>query len=254
MTTQKTGLYPTGRPQDGAAIVAAADTVDLTAVRKRFDTFAQMQQVYTGAHGTVQAVVTELREGEPVLTQLDLALNEGLEELACRLALDGQPRANPFAAYGMDTPYTLMQLNYGEKAKAIHMLTGMVQADTTLSAPTHHVAQAAEDTARQMETELIPFEKLQTSLRTARAARDEAAKQWDNALKALKLDAQAADIEGAPGLEKALLGHLKRSKRRQTTDNGQQTTDNTQQTTDNKQPATDTAATPVSAPPALPSA
>jgi hypothetical protein len=240
MKTLKTGLYPAGRLHCGSAILAAAKTVDVIHVQKRFDAFASAHQQYTGTHGTVAATETEMRERHIVLTQRDRAQDEAIEAVACRLALDGQPRSNPFAAYGLDSPFTLTQLKFGEKAKAIHTLVGLLRADTTLSAPTQHAAQRAEEAARQMEIELVPFETLQTSLRTARAARTAAATQWDKALTALKLDARAADIEGAPGLEAALLGHLNRSKK--------PAPEATQPATTDTQPTTDRAATPTVAP------
>ena len=58
-----------------------------------------------------------------------------------------------------------------------------------------------------MERELVPMDKLQARLHTARAARELAAQKWDTTLAALKLDARAAASDGAPGLYRALFGN-----------------------------------------------
>jgi len=222
MKELRTGLYPGGRLKNGAAILAAGETVDVTLVQKRLDEFTREHMAYTGAHGEVQAALTLLRERQPALEQRNRELNDLVDELAKRVALDGHTRTNPFAAYGAATPSAIMALRYGEKAQAIHQLVGMLQADPTLSAATQRTGKAAEDAARQMEAELIPVTKLQTRLRIARAARAAAGKRWDNALNALKIAARAAAADGAPGLYEALFGHLAHPKKKKAKEAQQQ--------------------------------
>jgi hypothetical protein len=212
MKTIRTGVYPAGRLKRGAAIVAAAEGVDVTVVQKRLDAFASAHLAYTAAHGTVEAAEAVLREKQLVLDRCNRDQDEVLEEVARWLATDGYSRTQPFAALGVDSPSLLKQLNFGEKAKAIHALVSVLHADTTLSAATRRVIEAAEAAARRMEAELVPFDKLQTNLRTARAVREAAGRKWDSALIALKHDARAAAAEGAPDLYAALIGRPSRAK------------------------------------------
>jgi hypothetical protein len=46
MKTQRTGLYPTGRLETGATILAASEVVDVTAVVQRLNTFAAAHRAY----------------------------------------------------------------------------------------------------------------------------------------------------------------------------------------------------------------
>ena len=135
-----------------------------------------------------------------------------MEELARALVADGQPRTNPFAAFDAAAPSIIRQMNFGEEAKAIHALTAVVQGNQAVSKATRRAAQAAEEAANTMEAELVPMDKLQASLRTAREARETAGKTWDTALAALKRGARAAADDGAPGLYTALFGRPSRSK------------------------------------------
>jgi len=257
MGTLRTGLYAAGRVRYGAAILAAGESVDVTPVRTRYDAFAAEHYAYLGTHGTVQAARATLRQRRAVVEQLDLKQDEAVERVAQRLVADGHTRANPFAAYGLDAPSALMALNFGDKAAALHTLAGVVETDPTLAQPTRRALDAAEAAARAMETELIPFETQQTTLRTARAAREVAGQQWDKALKALKHDVRAADTERGLGLEAALLEPPKRSKKtvkavtagkQPPTADKQQTPGDEPKTAGDKQETTDNTATPAAAP------
>jgi len=216
MKALRTGLYPAGRLQNGAKILAAGQTVDVSVVQKRFDIFATAQMSYTGEHGTVQAAEGLLHDRQTILDQQNLKQDEAVERVAKRLVADGHPRVNPFAAYGVEAPSTMVKLSYGDKAKASHRLVGRMQADSTLSQATHRAMQAGEAAARQMEVDLMPFDKLQAGVRTAREAREAAGTVWDNALRALKRAVRAAADEGAPGLYSALFGYPVPSRKKKT--------------------------------------
>jgi DNA-binding NtrC family response regulator len=161
-------------------------------VKARLDAFANAHCTYTAAQRAVETAEAQLRAAQGKATQRDAEQDEAVEELARALVADGQPRKNPFAAFGVAAPSTVKQLTFAEEAKAIHKLAAAVQADPAVSKATRRVAQAAEETARTMETELVPMDKLQASLRTAREVREATGKTWDTALAALKRGARAA--------------------------------------------------------------
>ena len=210
MKTLRTGLYPAGRLHNGAAILSAAQRVDVTLVQKRRDAFAKAHHAYAEAHAAVEAAEAQVRGWHPLLAQRDAEQDAAVETLARALVNEGQPRTNPFEAFGVPAPSAVKKLNFGEKAKAIHTLASTVQADPTVSDTTKRAAQAADEAARHMEAELVPFDQLQSSLLTARDTREAAGKAWDNALNVLKRGARAADDDGAPGLYAALFGRLQR--------------------------------------------
>ena len=163
MKTARTGLYPTGRLETGAAILAAAEVVDVTLVKARLDAFAGAHHTYTEAQSAVEAAETQLRAEQAKLIERDAEQDEAVEELARALVADGQPRSNPFAAFGAAAPSIVRQMNFGDEAKAIHTLTTAVQGNPAVSKATRRAAQAAEEAANTMEAELVPMDKLQAS-------------------------------------------------------------------------------------------
>jgi len=217
MKIARTGLYPTGRLETGAAILAAAEVVDVTLVKTRVDAFASAHHTYTEAQNAVDTAETQLRAVQAKLIQADAEQDDAVEELARALVADGQPRTNPFAAFDAAAPSIIRQMNFGEEAKAIHALTTVLQGNPAASKATRRAAQAAEEAANTMEAELVPMDKLQASLRTAREARETAGKTWDTALAALKRGARAAADDGAPGLYTALFGRPSRSNKKPAT-------------------------------------
>src|SRR5579862_6032292 len=216
MRTLKTGLYPAGRLESGANILAAAETLDTTLVKRRLDAFAAAHLAYAAAHGAVEAAENQLRERQGVVNQSNAEQDEMIERLARRLLNEAPTRttrANPFAEFGLGSPSMIKELSYGEKAKALHALAGIVRADARLSKAIQRVAHSADEAARRMETELVPFDKLQAVVRAARDAREAAGKTWDNALRALRHDARAAAlIDGMPALSRTLFPRPSRSK------------------------------------------
>jgi hypothetical protein len=212
MRTLRTGLYPIGRLENGAAILTAAAGIDVSLVRKRLDAFGRAHRAYTSAQAAVEAAEAQVRGRQSILAQRDAAQDAAVEELVRALLIDGRPRANPFAAYGVAAPSVVKQLNFGEKSKAIHTLANTLRADATVSKATQRAAQGAEKAARRMEVDLISFEELQGNLRTAREKREAVGETWDNALTALKRGARAAADEGAPGLYNSLFGRLTQAK------------------------------------------
>jgi hypothetical protein len=212
MRTLRTGLYPAGRLQNGAAILAAAEGVDVSLVQKRLDAFASAHRAYTEAQSAIEAAEAKVRGRQAILTQRDAEQDEALQQLMGALIAEGRPKTNPFEPFGIQAPSAVKKFNFGEKAKTLHTLAATLHADTTVSKATHRAAQAAEQAAQRMEAELTPFDQLQGSLRTAREVREAVGKTWDNALKALKRGARAAADDGAPGLYNSLFGRLTQPK------------------------------------------
>jgi hypothetical protein len=209
-----TKMYPARRLKKGAAILAAAEVVDVRLIKRRFDAFAEAHRTYAKAQRAVEAAEAELRALQANLDKRDSQQDTAVEELARALVTDGQPRINPFAAFAMPAPSAIRQMPLADEAKAIHTLVGAVQQDQTISKAARRAAQAADDAAQKMEKELVPMDKLQASVRSARETRDTAGKTWDLALAALKRGARAAADDGAPELYVKLLGRTSRPKKK----------------------------------------
>jgi hypothetical protein len=148
MKTIRTGLYPAGRLQAGAAILAAAEVADVTLVQRRLGVFTRAHRAYEQAHEVVVAVEAQLQARQAAVEERDAKQNASLEDLASALAGDRHPRRNPFAAFGGPAPWAVKDLNYGEKAKAIHRLVGAVQQYPKLSTATRRAAEADGKGAR----------------------------------------------------------------------------------------------------------
>ncbi len=195
-----------GRLQIGAAIFAAAKAVDTRLVKARLAAFEGAHRSYAEAQQKVDAAEAQLRAAQAKLGQCDVAQNEALEPLVRSLIFDGQPRANPFAAFGPLIPSKAMSLPIADKAKAVHQLVAAIQRSKGVSKTTLQTAQAAEKAANTLEQALVPVEKLQAVVRDTRHTRDAVAQSWESTLAALKRGARAAADDGAPQLYATLFG------------------------------------------------
>ena len=202
------------RLETGAAILAAAKVVDTDLVKPRLAAFASVQRSYTEAQRQVDAAEALLKEGQIRLARRDAEQDEAVEGLARALVSSGQPRANPFAAFGAAAPSGVKQLIPAVEAKAIRQLVAAVQRHKPLNKATSQAAQAAEQAARQVEAAQLAVDKREEALSHARHARDDVGETWETALAALKRGARAAADDGAPGLYTALLGGQRRSTRK----------------------------------------
>ena len=196
----KIGMGPGGRRTTGDAILAAARAVDTRLIKARLAAFERVHRAYTTAQGKVEAEDAQLRAGQARVAEFDVAQDEAVENLARMLVADGQPRANPFAAFGAPAPSTLIKMPVVEEGKAIHKLVAAMQRNKAASKATLQAAQAADKAAKAVEQALGPIEKLQSALKTARHTRDAIGQSWETALAALKRGARAAGDDGAPQL------------------------------------------------------
>lgn len=188
------------RLQVGASVLAAARAVDTTAVKERLRRFEQAHKSYVGAQKKVDAAESQLRALQVRLAELDTVQDEAVEALACALVNDGQPRGNPFDAFGALAPGTLKRLPFPEAAAAVHQLVATVLRGKGVSEATTKAAQAAEKAAQTLEKDLAPVAKLEDSVRDARRMRDAVGQTWESALAALRRGARAAADDGAPDL------------------------------------------------------
>ncbi|HVO26922.1 MAG TPA: hypothetical protein VMW56_25200 [Candidatus Margulisiibacteriota bacterium] len=197
--------------ETGAAILAAAKVVDTDLVKARLAAFASAQRSYAEAQAQVEAAEARLKEEQIRLARRDAEQDEATEELARALVSSGQPRGNPFTAFGTAAPSAVKQLPPVTEAKTIRQLVAAVQRQKPVSKATSQAAQAAEQAARQVETAQLAVDKFQEALSHARHARDGIGETWERTLAALKRGVRAAADDGAPGLYTALFGNQRRS-------------------------------------------
>src|SRR5262249_15576050 len=90
MKTLRTGLYPAGGLETGAAILAAAAGVDVSLVQKRLDAFASAHRAYSEAQSAIEAAEAKVRGRQAILTQRDAEQDEALQHLMGALITEGR--------------------------------------------------------------------------------------------------------------------------------------------------------------------
>ena len=210
------GTSPGTRLQLGASVLTAARAVDTTAVEVRLQRFDQAHRNYVGAQRKLDTAEAQLRAAQTRLAELDAVQDEAVENLACALVTDGQPRGNPFAAFDAPAPGTLTRCAFAEAAEAVHQFVAVILRSKGVSEATTQAAKAADNAARALEQALAPITKLQDSVRDARRLRDAVGQAWDSALAALRRDTLAAADEGAPNLYARLFQPLTRAAKTKT--------------------------------------
>ena len=185
MDNINTGLYPDRRLETGAAILAATEVNDVKPIRRRVEAFAATNCAYAATQKELESALAQLEDQQSAVAERNSALDAAAEALAAALAVEGQPRSNPFQAYGGAAPFAVKKLKSGQKAKAIHALVASVQGQSKLSVATRRAAEDAEAAARALEKELAPLYTFQAGLKLARAQRTAAATAWDSMLAAL---------------------------------------------------------------------
>jgi hypothetical protein len=202
---------PGTRLQFGASVLSAARAVDTRLVKDRLGRFERAHRSYVNAQRKVDAAESQLRAAQARLAECDAVQDEAVETLARALVADGQPRGNPFDAFGAVAPGTLTRLPFLEEAEAVHQLVAAVQRNKNVSKPTVEAAQAADKAAQVVEQALAPVAKLQDSVRDARRMRDAVGQGWESALAALRRGTRAAADEGAPELDATLFPPVARA-------------------------------------------
>jgi hypothetical protein len=188
----------------GASVLSAARAVETRLVKDRLGRFERSHQQYVAAQRKVEAAESQLRAAQARLAECDAVQDEAVETLARALVADGQPRGNPFDAFGALPPGKLTRLAFIEETQAVHQLVTAVQRNKSVSEATVQAAQAADKAARVVEQALVPVAKLQDTCRDARRTRDAVAPGWESSLGALRRGARAAADDGAPDLHAIL--------------------------------------------------
>jgi hypothetical protein len=210
MRTRKLGVNPSRRLDVGGAVLAAARVTDIEVVKARLAAFANAHRKFVEAQDQVEAAEAQVREGQVGLARRDAEQDEAVEGLAAALVSRGQPRSNPFAAFGTAAPWTVKKMKPEAQARAIYQLVIAVQGEKPVGKAVLAAAAAAEQAARKAEAAFTALKKLQQKLADTRRVRDTAGQAWDRSLAALKRGARAAADDGAPSLYAALFGQLTR--------------------------------------------
>lgn len=217
MKTKKYKMGPATRLQIGALVLEGALEVDTTLVKPHLHGFDVVNHRYLGAQGKVATLEELLREIQAQLAQRNIVQDEAMEALACVLATDGQPRTNPFDAYGAEAPSLLKALPFTEKAAAIAQLIAAVKRSKTVGQASRAAAQVVQKAARAMAAGLAQAENVKTRLDNARRRRDTIGERWDKAFRALKHRTVSAADDGGTDLHAALFGRLVQPKRKKKT-------------------------------------
>ena len=207
-------LGPGARAEIGAAVSAAAETVDTRLVQRRLTAFEATHARYIAAQRVVAAAEGQLAAAAAVVRRCDGEQDVAVDHLARALMLEHQSRASPFRGFGVPSPAVLQRLAAAAEAKAIHKLVAAVGRIEGRAGSTLEAALAADAAACAVEEALASLLPLAAALRTARQARDAVGELWNRDLAALKRQAHAAADDGAPLLHAALFGSVRRNSRR----------------------------------------
>jgi hypothetical protein len=198
--------------QLGSSLLSAAREVDTRLVKDRLQRFAEVHKSYASAARKVDAAESELAAALARVEKLDAVQDHALEQLALALANDGQPRKNPFAAFGADSPSVIANAGFGDEADEIQRLVATVVRSKGVSGATIQAAQAADKSARAVQQACVAITRLEQAVLEARRKRDAIAKVWQSALAAHRRGARAAADDGAPDLYPTLFRTPTRAK------------------------------------------
>ncbi|MGD0949007.1 MAG: hypothetical protein ABSA52_16470 [Candidatus Binatia bacterium] len=209
MSTIDVGKSANTQLKSGAAILAAAGTVDTRLIKDRLRTFQEAQQTYADAHAKVQHAEAVLAKAQAQFRTEQRAV---VDTLARALVADGQQLRKPFAAFGTVTMGALIHMPAADAVKALPELVAAIRRSKTLGKVTLQAVPGAEKTTRGMEQALAHIEALGSTVYDARATRHAVAQAWEAALGALKRGARAAADDGAPALYATLFDRPARTK------------------------------------------
>jgi hypothetical protein len=119
MATLQSGSSPKQRVEVGDAIFAAAKSVDIKPIAKRFGDFSKVHAAYRGAAGKVEQANIALGAQQAKIAEADVDQDEAVLDLASALAGDGLPRQNPFKPLGTVAPAQLCKLGFAAEATEV---------------------------------------------------------------------------------------------------------------------------------------
>ncbi|HEX7407052.1 MAG TPA: hypothetical protein VF515_05305 [Candidatus Binatia bacterium] len=182
MSTIQVGKSAATQLKAGAAILAAARTVDTRLIKDRLGAFDRAQQGYADAHAKVLQAEASLETAQVEFRTEQEAVVDGL---ARALLADGQPLRHPFAGFGAATQGAIMHMPPGEVVKALPQLIATIRRSKTLGKLTLQALPAAEKATRAMDQAVTRMDDLRTAAHNAHATRDAVAQKWEAALGAL---------------------------------------------------------------------
>jgi hypothetical protein len=197
MSTIQVGKSAATQLKAGAAILAAARTVDTRLIKDRLAAFDRAQQGYADAHAKLLKAEADLETAQAEFRTEQEGVVDGL---ARALLADGQPLRHPFAGFATATPGAIMRMPPADAVKALPQLIATIRRSKTLGKLTLQALPAAEKATRAMEQAVTRMDDLRTAAHNAHATRDAVAQKWEAALGALKRGARAAADDGAPTL------------------------------------------------------
>lgn len=208
MATTHVGKSPATRLASGAAILAAARTVDTRLIKDRLAAFERTHQRYADAHAKVQKSEAEL---EQVQGQFRTDQQTVVDALGRALVADGQPLKNPFAAFGDTTMGQLLHMRPADAVKRLPELIAALRRGKIAGKATLQALPNAEKVAGKLPQTLARIEALAAEARDGRSSRDAVGQAWDAAFAALKRAARAAADDGATTLYATLFDQLTRT-------------------------------------------
>ncbi len=207
-------LGPGARAEIGAAVLAAAETMDTQLVQHRLTAFAATHARYVAAQRVVEAADRKVADAAAVVRRRNGGQDAAVESLTRALMGEHQPRANPFRGFGVPSPAVLQRLAAATKAQAIHKLVAAAQRLNGCTASTLKAAQTADAAAFAVEQALASMLPLAAAAHTARLPRDAVGQQWNQDLAALKRRARSAADDGALHLHAMLFRSVRRTARK----------------------------------------
>ncbi len=202
---------PGQRLQLGTAVLSAAREIDTRFVKDRLQRFTEAHRSYVAAHRRLDGAETALASAKARLEKLDAVQDHALEVLAKAVANDGQPRKNPFTAFGAESPGVIARLQPGEEADAIRRLVATVLRQNGVRKATTTAAERADKAARAVEQVVALVATLEHEIVDTRQKRDAVGKVWDAAFAALRRGARVAADDGAPDLYPTLFPRVTRA-------------------------------------------
>ncbi len=195
---------PSTRLKLGQAVLNAAQVVDTKRVQARLKEFAEVHRTYADAQRRVDEAEAKLDAEKLRLQHVETDQDEAIEQLARCLVADGQPRLNPFDAFGAEAPGRIKGMPPSDKVAATTTLVGALRRNQALPSATQDAVQRTEQAAKALEAALPPMAAIEAELLAARQMRDVIGQRWDDAIAVLRRRVRAATDEGAPGLYAAL--------------------------------------------------
>ncbi|MEO8604659.1 MAG: hypothetical protein ABI629_18975 [bacterium] len=186
------------RVKQGAAVLAAAEAIGTKPVAEPLRVFRDAYRAYAESEGKVDETAARLATEKLSLRQIGAAHDAAVEALARSLVTDGEPRVNPFGAFGAETPGDIKRMAPAEAAQAVRTLLAGLASHTSLSAATLQAGARVEQATQQVEAALLPFKTRQDQVRAARKMSDAVGRRYDKALSALRYATRAVAVSGAP--------------------------------------------------------